>query len=102
MHKHSAQNSEAQGKMSATGGTTLMGGVLGLLNSPQNPCTGANRKSLNNEPNLRRSSAAPSSSSNTLKNSTRAASNTGVVSADPAKKSFQTNKHSSKHQNEFG
>jgi hypothetical protein len=89
--------------MSATGGTTLMGGVLGLLNSPQNvPGTGGNRKSLNNEPNLRRSSAAPSSSSNTLKNSTRAASNTGVVSADPAKKSFQTNKHSSKHQNEFG
>lgn len=34
MHKHSAQDSEAHSKMSASGGTTLMGGVLGLLNSP--------------------------------------------------------------------
>lgn len=105
LHKHSAQSSGAYSKMSATGGSTMVGGVMGPLNSPPNmPNSTVNRRSLNKNDsnNLRRSSAAPSSSSNTLKNSTRAGTKTGGTSADPAKKSFQTNKASSKNKNEMG
>jgi len=105
LHKHSAQSSGAYSKMSATGGGTMVGGVMGPLNSPPNmPGSTVNRRSLNKNDsnNLRRSSAAPSSSSNTLKNSTRAGTKTGGASADPAKKSFQTNKPSTKNKNEMG
>lgn len=104
LHKHSAQSSGAYSKMSATGGT-MTSGMMGPLNSPPNMMGNtANRRSLNKNDsnNLRRSSAAPSSSSNTLKNSNRAGTKTGGASADPAKKSFQTNKASSKNKNEMG
>lgn len=105
LHKHSAQSSGAYSKMSATGGGTLTSGMVGPLNSPPNALgNSVNRRSLNKNDsnNLRRSSAAPSSSSNTLKNSTRAGNKTGGASADPAKKSFQTSKGSSKNKNEMG
>lgn len=87
------------------GGSNMAVGVMGPFNSPPNGMGSAvHRKSLhtNESNNLRRSSAAPSSSSNTLKNSTRAGTKTVGASADPGKKSFQTSKPSSKTKNEMG
>jgi hypothetical protein len=99
------QSAGHNSKTSAQGGSNMNVGVMGPFNSPPNAIgNSAIRKSLhtNESNNLRRSSAAPSSSSNTLKNSTRAGTKTVGASADPGKKSFQNSKPSSKSKNEMG